>query len=161
MIIATNLEHLDPLPKPSVKDGWGRTVHLGDKWACDGAVLVLADRITKRDRAYIANHAKLPKSKVAMSDPDAERLDRLVAGELADPKGLTAVEFLGCASELAFLRYAVPDYFLEKEFTVPAAKLAYAVHLTKADTMKRGNRRHPLLLYRGTTFVGMVHVPMK
>jgi len=161
MIIATNLEHLDPLPKPSVKDGWGRTVHLGDKWACDGATLVLADRITARDRTYIANHAKLPKSKMAMSDPDAERLDRLVAGELADPGGLTVVEFLGCASESAFLRYAVPDYFLEKEFTVPAAKLAYAVHLTKADTLRRGNRRHPLLLYRGTLFVGMVHVPMK
>jgi len=161
MIIATNLEHLNDLPKPSVKGGWNRTVYLSDDFACDGSILVIG-KLKATDRANVERYTKLDPAKYGRDRNEAE-IAGIIAHELRNLDDLEKVEFLGCAGTLALLRHA--HYKLDPNqinFTVPAARLSYALRLTDADNLKRrpGQGYNSLLLYRGDVLVGIIGVVM-
>src|SRR5512137_379482 len=107
MIIATNLENLNDLPRPSARTGWQRTVYLSNDMACDGSILVIG-KLKASDRANIERHGNLDAEKYGRDRSEVE-IAGVIAHETRNLTDLEAVEFLGCASGLAFLKHRRPS----------------------------------------------------
>jgi hypothetical protein len=159
MIPCTNLANLDPLPKPSVTTGWGRTCYHGDDWVSDGGTLLPTKLVPKATLAAILRHAAWPRRPYAMNDPDGPLLDRLWKERLtAHGEVGVALDLLGCVADgTAMLRGQKPFDFVM--VTTNAGRLSFAAHVTKADAVWGTSSRLrwlPLLLLRAGEPVALV-----
>lgn len=161
MLRATNPEQLNELPKPSIRTGWNKTTaYAGADYLTDGRTLVLAAGVTAKDCCAIERRLEGGRDR-------ARLVEQIFTDQLQAVKvnGSLPVKFLGCAADQALLKCLLPSdepaLPWQRQAMLESARLAYAVHLTKATDLRKipGRRwQNMLMLYRNDELVGIVYV---